>query len=46
METVNQNIMPLVDELKSKLLRQRIIKERFRLPMSFEDAKISWRPTK
>ena len=40
MEIVNQNIMTLVEELKSKLLRQRIIKERFRLPMSFEDAKL------
>lgn|GEM_PF-4883240 len=39
MEIINQKNATLVEELKSKLLRQRIIKERFRLPMSFEDAK-------
>lgn len=40
METIDQKNAILVEELKSKLLRQRIIKERFRLPMSFEDAKL------
>lgn len=40
METIDQKNAILVEELKSKLLRQRIIKERFRLPMSLEDAKL------
>ena len=40
MEHINQSKMILIEELKSKLLLRRTIRERFMLPMSYYDAPI------
>ena len=40
MEIMNKNRQIRVEELKYRLLQQRITNTRFKLPMSFDDAKV------
>ena len=40
MEIMNKTDRSIVEELKYRLLQQRITNTRFKLPMSFDDAKV------